>query len=258
MKQPSAQAAPSGLERILFVSDIHAPFHDRRAWALMLRSMGGFLPNRVIVGGDLADFYAVSKFSKDPARLRETNFAEEVAAANTLLDDLAELGAEHYHFIAGNHEARFDAYLRDKAPELVGLAGLTTPQLFRLRTRGWSWTPYLHDMRIGKMNFTHCLRAAGPTAHIKARDKYQGNVVIGHTHHMGIDFLGNVKGEVHVGAVFGHMADLKYVDYTHRLEAMQWTKGFGIGYHDLRRGHVFLVPCPIVSGRVLVDGLLYS
>lgn len=89
------------LKRILIVPDTHRPYHNVKAWGLMLKAAKAFKPHTVVCIGDLADFYSVSSHSKDPQRI--SALEDEVADVNVALDELDALGAEDKHFIAGNH-----------------------------------------------------------------------------------------------------------------------------------------------------------
>ena len=58
----------------------------------------------------------------------------------------------------------------------------------------------------------------------------QDNIVIGHTHRMGIHYERTVLGVPHVAANFGWLGDPKQIDYLSRAKAMrEWMHGFGIG-----------------------------
>ena len=236
-------------ERILFVPDTHAPYADEAAWALMLAAARKWRPHRVVVLGDLADFYAVSDHSHDPAR--KLNLKWEVGEVNKKLEDLDSLGATFKHFIEGNHEDRLRRHLAQHSPAMFDMFDI--PGLFRLAERGWTHTPYGQAFKIGHLYATHDEGSCGVTAHIKARGTFTGNVAIGHTHHMGVDYLGNARGETHVGVAFGWLGDVASIDYKSRVKAKQWSHGFGIGH---RFGDdVHLQACPIVNGRVVVDGV---
>lgn len=238
------------LERILFIPDVHRPYHDERAWRLMLKAARGFRPHRLVVLGDFGDFYATSSHDKNPNRRR--NLEYEVASMNEGLDELDALGAQRRHFLAGNHEDRLERYLMQRAPELFNM--VRVPELLRLRARGWTYTPYKQHLRIGRLYATHEVGNAGADAHLRARAAFEGNVVIGHTHRMAVHYSGNAKGTPHVGAMFGWLGDVATIDYAHRVQALRdWQLGFGIGFMD-RKGIVRLQACPIVGYEVLVDG----
>ncbi len=235
--------------RIAFIPDTHHPFHAIKPWQLMLRALKSWKPHRIVIAGDFLDCYSVSAHSKDPSRVDQLDV--EIGSANLGLDELDALGAKDKHYICGNHEHRLQRYLHDKAPALAG--SLSLQQLLRLKQRGWTWTPYMSHLKIGKLHLTHECGNCGPMAHQKAREAFGGNVVIGHTHHMAVSYAGNSRGESHVGAMFGWLGDPTMIDYMHRVRASKWQHGFGIG-HMLPSGVVHLQAVPIVSGVCVVDG----
>ena len=44
----------------------------------------------------------------------------------------------------------------------------------------------------------------------------------------------------------------------HEAKASDWVKGFGIGYLEPQTGIVHLQPVPIVNGRCVVNGKLFT
>lgn len=243
------------LKRLLLVPDSHIPYHDRRAWKLMLKVGKAFKPDIIVTIGDLADFYSVSSHSKDPNRI--DSLAEEVEAVNDALDELDSLGATDKRFVAGNHCDRLTRYLQDKAPELFGVVGI--PSLFRLNERGWSYTPYKSHTKLGKIHFTHDVQSAGRNSTFKALDTYQHSVVTGHAHRLQYVVEGNAVGEQKVSAQFGWLGDASKVDYMHRAKVNKdWALGFGLGYADSASGIVYMTPVPIVKHTCVVEGKLFK
>jgi hypothetical protein len=240
------------LERIFIYPDTHCPYQDKRALALAHKARLHFKPDHTVILGDFADFYAVSSHSKAAGRL--ASLEAEVEAVNHQLD-IIDRHKDQRHFISGNHEFRLERYLNEKAPELFGL--ISIPGLLMLKDRGWSYTPYGEAMRIGHMNFTHDEGSSGPTAHMRARETFGGNVVIGHCHSAGIHYSGTTRGKTHVGASFGWLGDVKEINYLSRVKASKWTHGFGIG-HKEANGTVHLQMIPIIDGRCVVNGQLIS
>ena len=252
-------ASPAKLEPALIVSDAHRPYHDERAWQLMLKVGKAIKPHHLIVIGDLADFYTVSSHSKDPQRALKLD--EELAGVNAGLDELDALKAKNKKFIAGNHEDRLTRYLKDKAPELFSMVNI--PALLKLNERGWDYTAYKADTKIGRVNFTHDVNAAGRNATFKALDTYQHSVVTGHTHRMQYIVEGNATGEYKLSAMFGWLGDRTKIDYMHRaLVYKNWALGFGVGYVHPSTGIAYLVPVPIIeTGGVytcVVNGTYYE
>ncbi len=240
------------MRRLLFVPDTHRPYHDRDAFALMLKSARHFRPHVVVVLGDFGDCYSISQHDKDPSRAED--FEDEVTDINRGLDEIeaATPIAERF-FVAGNHEHRLERFLQTNAPPLFSM--LTIPKLFRLQERGWHYTRYQRALKLGKLHITHDEGNAGPQAHERARSSFEGNVTIGHTHRMALSYRGNAKGRSHVGAMFGWLGDIEKIDYVHRVKAQQWQLGFGIGYMQAN-GTVHLQPVPIIDGACVVAGKL--
>lgn len=242
------------LEKILIIPDAHIPYHDKRAYALMFKAAQAFKPDRVIIMGDYADFYAASSFSKNPNRIRGLD--EELKQVIVELKNLKTLKASKYVFIEGNHCNRLTRYLMDKAPELYNV--ISIPKILKLDELNYEFIPYKDYYKVGHMHFTHDLGNAGRTAHLKALDSFQDNIVIGHVHRMHYAVEGDARGKKHCSATFGWLGDEDAVDYMHKAKIKrEWSHGFGLGYHEVSTGNVHLVPVPILDGNsCLVEGKL--
>lgn len=242
------------LQPILHIADCHRPYHDRRAWQLVLKVARKLKPHHIVVNGDFCDFYSVSSHLKDPTRVVELE--DEIANVKEGLDELDALGAKTKRFIGGNHEDRLTRYLQEKAPALF--SSVTIPGLLGLKDRGWTYTPYKDHTHIGKVNFTHDVGVAGRNAAFRALDTYQHSVVTGHTHRFQYIVEGNAMGEVKLSAMFGWLGDRTKVDYMHRARVYKdWALGFGVGYVDTTSGIVYLTPVPIIAYTCVVNGQLF-
>jgi predicted phosphodiesterase len=238
------------LERVVFIPDQHIPYNDKTYWKLLLKVIAAFTPDRLVILGDFADFYAVSSFDKDPKRT--SALEEEVAAINLALDQLDRCNVSKKDFYSGNHEDRLERYLKSKAPELFGL--IEVEKLLKLKERGWKYFPYKEYGKLGRLYITHDTGVAGKDAHIRSQHDFGGNVVIGHTHRIGFQVVGNARGKPHVGAMFGWGGDVSKVDYRHRIKALRdWSKGFGLGYVE-PNGNVHIVPVTVVDNACVVEG----
>lgn len=112
----------TGLVGVL--SDIHVPYHDEVALRAAVDQLRGDKVDALVLNGDIADFYSISRYLRDP---RKRNFKGEVAACR---DTLAWLRSQFPEipmvYKAGNHEERWAHWLWQHAPEisddpLVGL-----------------------------------------------------------------------------------------------------------------------------------------
>lgn len=244
------------LRKEMVVPDVHRPFHSRKGWRVMVNVAEGWKPDGCTITGDFVDCLAVSFHERNLARRHD--LAWEIEDANAGLDELdAALGSKcEKRFVMGNHEYRLERYIAQKAAELFPFVKLE--QLLRLKERGWKVTPYRQYVQVGKLKVSHEYGNAGPTAHVKAMADVLGNAVIGHTHHLGVDYTGNAVGESHVGASFGWLGDVEQVDYMHRAKANRnWHLGFGIARLE-PDGTAHIQAIPIIKGRCVVEGRLYS
>lgn len=240
------------LQRLLIIPDTHRPYHNEKAWQLMLKAARHLKPHVVVVLGDFADCYTISAHDKNPTR--SETFEDEVTDVNKGLDEIeASTPIATRYFVAGNHEHRLERFLQTNAPPLFSM--LTIPKLLRLKERGWHYTPYQRALKLGRLHITHDEGTAGPQAHERARASFEGNVTIGHTHRMALSYRGNAKGRSHVGAMFGWLGDIEQIDYLHRVRAQQWQLGFGVGYMQ-HSGTVHLQAVPIIEGSCVVAGKL--
>jgi predicted MPP superfamily phosphohydrolase len=237
--------------RLLIVPDLHAPFHDRKAFHALLRAGKEWKPDILVTLGDFLDCADVSFHDKSPQR--KYTFKEEVESGNICLSALDDLGASEKVFVFGNHEHRLERFIARNAPQLDGMVSLEKE--LHLRSRGWKSVPYMTHTKIGKLHITHDCGNAGPSAHIKALHTFGGNIVIGHTHRMAVHYEGNARGEQHVGAMLGWLGDIESIDYMHRVRSNAWTLGFGTGIM-LPSGDVHITGHPIVNGKVRLGGVV--
>lgn len=121
-RMPESKAEPwapytlevTGLVGIL--SDIHVPYHDESAVKAAVDQLRGDHIEALVLNGDTADFYAISRYVKDP---RKRRFKSEVDAVRDMLAWLRSQFTDiPIVFKAGNHEERWMHWLWQHAPEL--------------------------------------------------------------------------------------------------------------------------------------------
>lgn len=253
----------NSLSRILIIPDTHVPYHDERAWRLLLQVAQAFGFDYVIILGDFRDCYSVSAHSKSPSRVRLVRL--EADAAKKKLDELGvalKVGRlKHYHLLTqieklydeGNHETRIERQILERVEGLEDV--INTPKLLGLRERGWRFTPYRKHAKVGKLYSTHDV---GQNGALKVLNTFQSNVISGHDHAINYCVRGNATGEAHVSSTFGWLGDRDKVDYMHKIKAYRdWALGFGIGYLG-PNDYIYLVPVPIVDYTCVVEGRLFT
>jgi predicted phosphodiesterase len=243
------------LEPILFIPDCHIPNHDEKAWGLLLRVGLALKPKHIVILGDFADGETLS--AHPATKPGEQDFSVELEAVKKCLDQLDSLGAENKIYVSGNHEFRLDRYLMEHAPALFRC--IAWQNVLGLFERGWAWIPYRKSTKIGKLHLTHDTGSAGVNAHRMSAKAFGGSAIIGHTHRLSVEVTGRFGGAPYLAAMFGWLGDAeKAADYIHEAKASEWVHGFGVGYLEPGNGIVHLQPVPIVNGRCVVNGKLYS
>jgi predicted phosphodiesterase len=259
-KAPILDTAPQArvelpLEPILLIPDCHIPNHDVRAWGLMLRVAMHLKPKHVVILGDFADGETLS--AHPATKPGELSFEQEVAGISACLDQLDALGATNKIYVEGNHEFRLDRYLMERAPQMF--YSIKWQNILNLHKRAWQWVPYRKSVAIGKLHITHDTGTAGINAHRTSAQAFGGSAVIGHTHRMAYEVKGRFDGTPYLAAMLGWLGDAeKAASYMHEAKASDWVHGFGVGYLEPQSGIVHLQPVPIVHGRCVVNGRLFT
>lgn len=143
----------AGPARVLVLSDVHVPYHDAEALKLAVEYGIERRADMVLLNGDLADFFTLSFWEKNP---EERDFPGEVEKVREVLRELRRLfPRKRIIFKHGNHEERFDRYMRVKAPELLGIADFTMEKLFGLEALGIESVSRKRPIRLGDLNVIH-------------------------------------------------------------------------------------------------------
>lgn len=209
-------------QRVAFVSDIHAPFHDVRAVALTEKILADVKPDVVFFGGDIVDCYAVSDFSKDPRRV--VRFQEEFDAATEIMGRLLAGSGGKGYFLFGNHERRW-LRLLNASPALISLRNLRLEKLLNL--------PALFvevvgsDFKIGELYYMHGDEFSGGGVY-PARSGYLasfGNIIFGHYHKAQVFYNRLKDGTTHGSFANPCLCELKQ-EYVRGVS--KWQQGFSI------------------------------
>lgn len=89
--------------RILVFGDLHAPYEDENALKLLRETKKEFKPDRIVCVGDIVDYYAASRYPKDPDH--PDSFMNELVKTRKLVGKLGRLFPELV-LTLGNHDDR--------------------------------------------------------------------------------------------------------------------------------------------------------
>lgn len=105
--------------RLGILSDVHVPHHSKTAVEAAVKRLKFLNVDTVLLNGDIADFFAISRWEKDP---RKRNFPGEIEGVRQFLAYIrGQFPRARIILKKGNHEERWDSYFFLKAPELLGI-----------------------------------------------------------------------------------------------------------------------------------------
>lgn len=190
---------PKEANNILFISDLHVPFHDIPALTLAINYGKQQKVNTVFINGDLIDFYPISRFTNVK---KKSSFTEEIVKTKQVLDVLRrEFPDALFYFLYGNHDNRLEHYLATKAPELLGTPEFRLDKLLdfdKYKIKHFEDTTLV---RIGKLTVTHghllikgIFAPVNPArgAFLRAKD----NVIISHVHNPSMHTEKTIKDKI--------------------------------------------------------------
>lgn len=117
-------------KRIGILSDIHIPYHDLKALGCAINHLVKTGIDTLVLNGDIIDCYQLSRWQPDPNKRKHF---EEIEMLLTFLDDMIDVFKCQIVFKLGNHEERYEKFLYQKTPELVGMHVLSWKHLLNLR-----------------------------------------------------------------------------------------------------------------------------
>lgn len=104
----------------LVLCDIHVPYHDLEALQTAIDYGRKLKPDVVLLNGDVLDYYRISRFPKSKNR---PTVLDELKQANQLFKYLrSTFPKSRIIYKHGNHDERYEAYVMEHSPELIGVA----------------------------------------------------------------------------------------------------------------------------------------
>lgn len=131
----------------LLVADLHLPYHDPGALDIAINyAISHKTTDFLILLGDTMDAYQLSRFNKDP---QARSWPEEIAMTKALLAQLAGIFGVVV-FKAGNHEVRYDDYMRMKAPALIGVPNFEYATVMGFEEIGAQYVNWNQVVHVGE------------------------------------------------------------------------------------------------------------
>jgi predicted phosphodiesterase len=245
-------------EQWLIIPDSHIPYHDRRAFDLMLAVAQDQKIRNVCILGDFADFYSISSHGRDADM--EGRLSREVEEVRLVLDELESICPGDRIYIQGNHEWRLERYINSEAPELFGL--IDTRSLLELGD-AWKYVPYTPSqlVQIGKSKMwaRHEPLTGGTLPAHGSVVKAGCSIIYGHDHKSQEAQVVMANGDTHLGASVGWLGNKNHKAFNYVKGHHQWSLGFGVLTTNVdSRGTFFLNRAIIINYMCIVNGVVYE
>lgn len=226
---------------ILAAGDAHYwPGEASTAHRALVRMCAVLQPTALILMGDMLDGARISRWplgSWTDALARPT-VQEEVAVVQERLRELARAsGSAELFWCMGNHDARFESYLTERAPEFAGIEGTRLKDHFP----AWQpcWSVRVNDSADTPTHFTHRLKG-GVHAAYNNTVKTGVSTVTGHLHALQVRPYSDYRG-TRYGVDSGTLGVPYGAPFVHYTEdgAVDWRSGFVVLTY---RGGLLLPP----------------
>lgn len=238
-----------GFKRGFILNDIHLPYQDNEAITAAFNFAKKEKPDFIFINGDLLDFHQLSHFEKDP---RKKSFATELSIMEQFFQILQKTFKCKIYFKFGNHEIRYQKFLRMKAKELDGVREFELTNIVRGRAEGveiiedkrivlMNGLPFIHGHETGRAMFSPVNAARGLMMKAK-RSSVKGDC---HTtsEHNTKDLLGKFMTTWSVGCLCGLTPEW--------LPINEWNHGFAMVDLDSNGVDYSFRNYRITNGKVL-------
>ena len=219
---------PTGCKTLGIIGDVHIPYQDNDAIEVAFTKMEEEGIDSLYINGDLLDFYQLSFHEKDP---RMVHFKQELEAGRQFLDYCRSRFPDiPIYFIPGNHENRFERYLRVKASELLDMDEFRLDVLLHVAEYGVQYIPFRSKVVFGDFLIEHGDKIPGAGGVVPARTaimRLKTNCLINHFHKTSSSsqrVYGPGDSTIIRGYSLGCLCELT-PEY---LEINEWNHGFAI------------------------------
>ena len=208
--------------------DVHIPYHDNDALEIMFTKFEEEEVDSILINGDLLDFYQLSFHEKDP---RNVHFKQEIESGKEFLSYIRNRFPDiPIYFIPGNHENRFERYLRIKASELLDIDEFRLDVILQLAKYKVEYLNFRSKVVFGNYTIEHGDKIPGAGGVVPARTllmKLKSNAIVNHFHKSSESIqriFGPEENTSIKGYSLGCMCDLE-PEY---MEINEWNHGFAI------------------------------
>jgi len=243
-----------GNKTIAFICDTHNPFQDEGTLSITERFLGELQPDYLIYGGDVNDFYQVSVFDKNPARL--DNLQNDLSNTQGMFRRHRQmLPNAHLILLEGNHEYRWTRFLWSSMAAAASLDCLTIDSLYNLKEYEIQHINYEQGLMInGTFLALHGDIASIHSGYTAKRlyAKHGGCGIAGHCHRGGSFYKRDRFGTW--GWWEGFCLCRLNPDW---MQNPNWVQGFSL-IHFTDRTRFYVEQIPIIDHAFMYGGREYA
>lgn len=139
--------------RVGILSDIHVPYHSELAVSAAVGYLKRAEISALLLNGDVADFYSISRWEKDPSK---RDFRGELEAVRQFIAWIRQEFPEiRIIYKAGNHEERWQHYIWQHAPELSSDRLMSLSAWLKLDEAGVELVEDKRPVMLGRLPVLH-------------------------------------------------------------------------------------------------------
>ena len=151
--EPWTTASIDAVGPIGILSDIHVPYHDNIALRAAVKHLEKSKIKGLLLNGDFADFFSISRWQKDPSK---RDFSGELKQVRQLLEWLRQTFPKiPITAKLGNHEERWEHWLWEHAPELADEPDMGIESWLRLKNFGIDLVKDQRIVMLGNLPVAH-------------------------------------------------------------------------------------------------------
>lgn len=238
----------------LIIPDIHIPYANFTILEKLVELTKDNRFDGIHFLGDYLDMTALS--SHDFMKVSNgMKLSDEYEIGNIWLDKLLQYIPKESikTYIAGNHDFRYQKYLKGVEASKLGSALLSPTVALKLIERGFKVVEDYPDgyVQLGDLQLIHgiYLNANHPKTHI---NKLHSSCIYGHTHQQ-LTYSENGWTAYNIGHLAD--ADAPIFRYTNRFEKVNWKHGFAVV--TLYKGNTYVQQIEVKDNSFIYNGIVY-
>jgi hypothetical protein len=217
------------VKKMLTFMDVHIPYHSVKPIEAMFAFVADKGIDGILINGDLIDMYMISRWNKDPDK---TTMKEELEMTKEFFTFLREMFPKiPVYYKLGNHEDRWENYLKQNAAALYGMEFLNLETVLELARFNIQLVGSKTRIKFGKLNIIHghefgesIFSPVNPARGLFLRAKC--STLCGHHHQTSEHHENNLNSDSMACFTVGCMCDLN-PDYR-PFASTKWNHGFAV------------------------------